>query len=265
MVKHPWGKIIGALLGFIVAGPLGAICGYFIGKSYERDDFNQDNVFSRLRESSYDNFLEYAEQAAFALGVIVLSAKMARADGTVRTEEIRAFKRVFNIDRSQEFAVSQIFNRARTSPDGFEPYAVRLAFIFRDRPLVLEGVLSGLFIIGAADGTLTERELNYLRQVASIFGFDDQAFARIAARAGVEIPGAVKPKSPAEEFYAVLGVAETCSNAEIKAAYRALIREHHPDKLIAQGVPPEFIAAATEQMKRINAAYDAVCKLRGIR
>ena len=58
---------------------------------------------------------------------------------------------------------------------------------------------------------------------------------------------------------------ETATAEEIKAAYRALIREHHPDKLMAQGMPPEFVATATEKMKRINVAYDTVCKMRGIK
>jgi DnaJ like chaperone protein len=138
--------------------------------------------------------------------------------------------------------------------------------MFRRRPEVLEQVLSGLFIIAAADSSgLSPAEMRFLERVAAIFGFSGMDYVRIAARSGVHIGGTQEKEKPRDQSYAILGIKETASVTEIKTAYRALIRKHHPDQLVAQGMAPEFIATATEKMKRINGAYDAVCKARGIK
>jgi len=214
----------------------------------------------------YRGFIGTTQQAAFTMGVIVLGAKMAKADGRVTRAEIDAFKRVFNVSSAQEYRVGKLFNKARMSASGFEPYAMQLAQIFKSNTIVLEEVLGGLFIIAASDDAgLRPAEIVFLKRVAGIFRIGDEDFARIAARAGVRLPGEIKPRSERLEAYEILSVTETTSAEEVKLAYRALIREHHPDKLMAQGMPPEFVATAEEKMKRINVAYDVVCKIKGIK
>jgi len=158
-----------------------------------------------------------------------------------------------------------LFDRARSSASGFEPYALSLARTFRDRPLILESILGSLFIIGAADGVLSPSEIDFLKRVCLIFGFTPEAFARIAAQSGVALPSSELPKDKMAEALTILGLPKTASTDEIKKAYRALIREHHPDKLIAQGAPKEYLDTATEKMKRINAAYSEICKAKGIK
>jgi len=256
------GKVVGGLLGLAFAGPLGAALGFIIGHAH--DNLPEDSVnFWQTMRSSNAGFGGNMQQAAFTMGVIVLGAKMAKADGRVTREEIEAFKRVFRVPESQADAVGRLFNQARRSADGFEPYAFQLAQIFRNRPEVLEEVLGGLIIIGAADsGGLSPAELRFLSRVAIIFGFNDTDFMRIAARAGIKLEGQEKPH---DESYAILGLRESASVEEIKKTYRVLIRTHHPDKLVAAGMPPEFVVTATEKMKRINVAYDRICKARGIK
>jgi DnaJ like chaperone protein len=262
-----WGKVLGAILGFALgAGPLGAVFGIIIGHIYDsRRESITINPWAHM-SAPYDDFAGSTQQAAFTIGVIVLGAKMAKADGRVTREEIEAFKRVFQVSPTHEEAVGKLFNQARRHAGGFEPYAFRLAQVFRHNPAVLEQVLGGLFIIAASDSSgLSPAEINFLRNVSVIFGFGPETFARIAARSGVQLPEAQKPRNPLDESYAILGVKSGATDDEVKTAYRALIREHHPDGLVAQGMPPEFIATATEKMKRINVAYDAVCKMRGIK
>jgi DnaJ like chaperone protein len=146
--------------------------------------------------------------------------------------------------------------------------------MFHNNPVLLEQILGGLFIIAAADNAgLSPAEINFLERVGVIFGFDHDNFARVAARAGVHLPGAGAGNGESasssfvyeEDHYTILGVSRDASFETIKSAYRALIREHHPDRLVAQGMPPEFVAAATEKMKRINGAYDAICKAKGMK
>lgn len=265
------GKLTGGLLGLIAGGPFGAALGFIIGHVYDNRRDLGWNPLSNLVDSTSD-FSGNVKQANFTIGVIVLGAKMAKADGRVTRAEIEAFKRVFQVSPAQEDKVGILFNRARTSAAGFEPYAFQLASSFKETPKVLEEILGGLFIIGAADNAgLSPAEIRFLKRVAVIFGFSSQDFARVAVRSGVSLSSDGKtdaPKAPrneTEESYEILGLRSDASAEVIKAAYRALIREHHPDLLMAQGMAPEFMATANEKMKRINVAYDVICKIKGIK
>ena len=258
------GKIIGGFLGLCFGGPWGAAIGMIIGHMH--DTKPQEAPDSASLWSTIGEFGRNTDQATFTMGVVVLGAKMAKTNGRVTRAEIEAFKRVFRISPSQEKAIAHLFDKARLSADGFEPYAFQLAQVFRRNKPVLEEILSGLFIIAAADYSgLSPAEVTFLKRVSFIFGFNGEDFFRIAARSGVRLAPQEKPIDPVSESCAILGVAETASGEEIKIAYRALIREHHPDKLMAQGMPPEFVATATEKMKRINVAYDLLGKIKGIK
>ncbi len=263
--NNNWNRFLGAFLGFLcLGGVFGAAVGYILVFLYEREDRRND-VWGNVNGDSLENVVSRQKHLTFMLGVIVLSAKMSRVDGTVSGTEIEAFKSVFNINPYAQDIVSRLFNQARATSEGFEPYARRLGEIFAGAPIVLEEILSGLFTIGASDAPLTPNEFAFLRKVSALFGFDAADFVRIAARSGIVLPEPEKPKHRPPEAFVILGLEETASDKEIKDTYRRLIREHHPDKLSARGVPEEFIVIATEKMKRINVAYDDICKIRGIK
>lgn len=242
-----WGKIIGGAAGFALGGPLGALLGVAAGH------FMYDNPReTALEESDGDP----TRQVGFTIAVIALGAKLAKADGVVTPAEIRAFRRVFRVPPEEEKNVARVFNLARRSVHGYEPYARQVAGMFRGNPAVLEELLGCLFHIAQADGSVHEEELAYLRNVANIFGFSDAQFARIREEAMG--PDKADP-------YTVLGVAHDASNDEVKAAWRKLVRENHPDKLIAQGMPEEFVEVANQKLATINAAWDRIASERGIR
>ena len=263
--KRYAGKIIGFVLGLILGGVWGAVIGLIIGHLHDRQQEQDPTTWKGLWGPGKPK--PTLEQTTFTMGVIILSAKMAKSDGRVTRAEIEAFKRVFHIRPDQENDIGDIFNRERLSAEGFEPAAFKLAQVFRTNPAVLEEILSGLFIIGAADTNgLTPAEVKFLKRVAFIFGFSVEDFGRIAARTGIKLPtGEKKPVNPQAEAFSILGITQKATAEEAKAAYRALIMKHHPDKLIAAGMPAEFVANATEKMKRINVAYDTVCKIKGIK
>jgi len=173
----------------------------------------------------------------------------------VTGSEIAAFRRLFKVRPSEERNVERVFNLARQDTAGYEAYAQQIARLFEARAAVLEDLLDALFAIAAADGHLHPSELEYLERVAAIFGFDAAAFACIKARHMGE-----DEASP----YAVLGVARDISDRELKRAYRALVRSSHPDKMIAEGVPEEFLRVATDRLATINAAYDKIRAERGL-
>ena len=245
-----WGKIIGGAAGLALGGPLGAILGTAAGHAVDRLTGAAASVAA---DGEGDG---NTKKVAFTIGVIVLGAKMAKADGVVTDAEVAAFRQVFRVPPDEQAHVTRVFNVARRDHRGFEPYARQIAKLFRDRPAVLEELLSCLFHIAKADGKVDEPELAFLRGVAKEFGLDDADFRRIRAE---EI-------GPEEgDPYDILGVRQSDPDDRIKAAYRRLIHENHPDRLIAQGMPQEFVDIANEKMATINAAYDRIRRERGLR
>jgi DnaJ like chaperone protein len=236
-----WGKFAGAAAGLAIGGPIGALVGGFAGHILVDRDYAKSSALSK--------------QMTFTIGVIALGAKMAKADGRVTADEIEAFKEVFVIPEDQADKVARIFNMARQDTAGYEVYAEQLAKLFKDDRETLRDVLDGLFHIAKADAVLHPAEERYLAGVARIFGFSDAEFQYIRARHVVE----TRPNA-----YQVLGVNPSVSDDELKAHYRKLVKEHHPDRLAARGVPAEFIATATKKIAAINEAYDEVRRRRSL-
>jgi|TARA_B110000263_G_scaffold250151_1_gene270910 DnaJ like chaperone protein len=239
-----WGKLIGGAAGFALGGPLGALLGAIAGHVYDSS--------KKITDETDDP----TKQIGFTIAVIALGAKLAKADGVVSEKEIRAFRQVFKVAPEETNNVARVFNLARRSVHGYEPYAKQVAGMFATNPYVLEKLLGCLFFIAKADGNVSDAEINYLQNVSIIFGFSEKDFSRI--RAENIGPDSLDP-------YTILGIPYGIDNNEIKSAYRKLIREHHPDTLIAQGMPEEFIEIANSKVAAINAAYDKVCNDRGIK
>ena len=239
-----WGKLIGGAAGFALGGPLGALLGAIAGHVYDSS------------KKTADETDDPTKQIGFTIAVIALGAKLAKADGVVSEKEIRAFRAVFKVAPEEVNNVAKVFNLARRSVEGYEPYAKQVAGMFANNPSVLEKLLGCLFFIAQADGNVSNAEIDYLRNVSKIFGFSEKDFSRIRA----ENIGA-----DSLDPYTILGISYDIDNNELKSAYRKLIREHHPDTLIAQGMPEEFIEIANNKVAAINAAYDKICTDRGIK
>lgn len=188
-------------------------------------------------------------QVAFSVALIALSAKMAKADGVVTAAEVGAFRGIFVVPAGQERHVAHLFDLAKRDVAGYDAYAARIAAIYAGDPEPLSDVLDGLFTIAKADGAVHEAEYAYLRSVAEIFGLSEEMFERLAARHVVGEEG---------DPYVILGVARGLALADYRARYRALVAESHPDRAIARGMPPEFIAIANERMAAINRAWQRI-------
>ncbi len=201
------------------------------------------------------------QRAAFTIAFVALAAKMAKADGVVAPIEIATFDRLHEVDPAQSDNVRRVFALAAQDTLGFEHYARQIARLLADEPRLLRDVFDALFHIAAADGILHPKEDAYLRSVADLFGISGSEFRAIRSAFVAADPRGRSTDDP----YEVLGATATVSDAELKARHRELVRDHHPDSLTARGVPPEFHAAASRKLAVINAAYDTILRLRGLK
>jgi len=238
-----WGKVIGAIAGFVLGkGPLGLLAGLAAGQWVDI-----------VLERRFPNREAKRRKDVFLTAVTCLSAKLAKVDGPVSREEVDAFKAQFRFRSEDKSAVARLFDQAKLDPSGFEPYARSLAENFAAEPFLLAELFGALFRIAAVDGGPNDAELRFLEAVAQIFGLSFQG--------AYEVPPRRQPQG--KDPYAVLNVSRTAAMSEIKAAWRRLSREHHPDNLIAKGVPEDYVALANQRMAEINAAYDRIRQERG--
>jgi DnaJ like chaperone protein len=231
-----WGKVSGAAAGLFVGGPVGAVVGAVVGHFFLDRDSDPG--------------------VTFTIAVVALAGKMARADGVVTDQEFQVFRQVFGVPVEEQGNVQRIFNLARQDIAGYEHYAGQIAQLFVGNPAMLEDILDGLFEIAKADGVLHPAEAVFLERVAEIFGFAPGEFRRI--RASHFAPELTDP-------YVILGLSYAADNDELNPTYRRLVRENHPDRLMARGVPPEFIKLATDKVAAINGAYEKIQLERGLK
>ncbi len=238
------GKIIGALVGFRFGLLPGAVIGLLLGHMVDRW-----LVRGGLRALS--GWAPWARrQQVFTECAIVLSAKLAKVDGPVTRAEVDAFKTEFKIRPEQMRAVGRLFDHAKKTADGYESYARRLGEAFSDAPVLLSGVFDALRRIALADGPIQPAETAFLSSVAAAFHL---AGAAASATAG----------NGEDDPYAVLGVSPSAATEDIKLAWRELVRQHHPNSLMAKGLPKDYVDLATRKMAAINAAWDRIRSERG--
>ncbi len=191
-------------------------------------------------------------RVAFSVAMIALSAKMAKADGVVTQDEIHAFQQIFAIPPKEVRNVARLYNLAKADVAGYEAYAARMAGLCGSGKAncgMLEDILDGLFHIAKADGVMHEREGMFLHHIAQIFKIDEAHYQRILAR-HLDLGDA--------DPYVILGIDRGAPFDEVRKHYRSLVVSNHPDKLMARGLPQEFIAIATTRLAAINAAYELI-------
>lgn len=192
--------------------------------------------------------------AAFTAAVVALSAKLSKSDGVALAIEEDAFRQVFDIAEPEMENIRRLFALAKQDVAGFEAYAAQAARMLEGEDDLKHDIFDGLLHVASADGVLHEAEDRYLSSVAELFGYSQSQYRALRSRFILD----------ADDPYQILGVAHTASNAELKAHYRRLVKENHPDTMRSHGVPPEFIKIAERKLAGINAAWDIVAKERGL-
>tara|TARA_B100000686_G_scaffold307489_1_gene347758 strand:+ start:678 stop:1403 length:726 start_codon:yes stop_codon:yes gene_type:complete len=236
-----WGSLIGGMIGFSLGGPFGMLLGSLIG-----------GKISRARTAG--GFRSFAQpQQIFALSLIVLSAKLSKADGQVSKEELIAVKDKLKIPENELDQVGKIFNKAKEESTGYQPYAKQIAEIYRGNINVLEEVINTLFYIAEADGHVSDNEVAMIEDIARIFGLND-----------FQINGIKESRKSSDKLnpYIVLESKPDDSIEIIRKRYLKLSKEHHPDLLMSKGVPQEVIEESKAKMRAVNSAWNQIQKLK---
>lgn len=213
-------------------------------------------ILSEARERTLGGLMDAIQErrarkdaAVFSIALIALSAKMAKADGVVTDDEVAAFQDFFVYPEEEASKVQMIWRLAQEDVSGFDLYAGQVRRLFKDEPTVLEDVLDCLFHVALADGVAHPNEMALLRVAAEAFALGPQTWRRIkAGHVGAD----------AEDPYVILGLPHDVSAADLRSTYLTLVKQNHPDTLVARGVPEQLVKIAEGRMAAINTAYEQI-------
>jgi len=241
-----FGKIMGGSVGFMLGGPIGALVGASLGHT----------LIDGKAESGRMTGQEQ-RQAVFFTAMFAMLGKMAKADGQVCENEInivRSFMRdKMRLDATaQQFAMG-VFNEAKDNRTPFEDYARQFGQTFQKEQQLRMMFYEMLFSIAMADGVLHPAEEKILRDAPSLLGLHGDIYNTVKRQFVNDL----------SHHYAMLELADGADMGEVKKAYRKLVSEYHPDKIISKGLPEDFIKFAEEKFREINEAYEAIKKAKG--
>lgn len=263
-----WCKILGGIIGFsfnsnlliFIGVAIGFLADYFRLNGFTRR-FNLGFIYRFWSKVNLIKlYLHSSEARKFALvqAMAALSAKVAKADGVVSENEIRTFKKMFELTYEQNSKIAAVFNDAKQTPDNYEKYARQLSLIAKDNLDLKENIIENLFKIATADGEAEKEQLDILKNVSYIIELSNGNFDVIYDR--------YKPRpasrSCLQDYYDILGISAAAGNDEIKARWKELIMIWHPDHAQAHGAKESEIEHYTLKMAEINNAYQHIMKSR---
>ncbi len=264
-----WGKVLGGTFGFIMGGPLGAVLGAALGHNF-------DKGLSGLADSSGQGAAgaQQRTQLAFFTATFSVMGRLAKADGQVTKDEIdfaRAVMEQMRFSEEQKRLAIELFSQGKQP--GFDLDGVLQQFRreCHRRHTLMQMFLEIQLQAAYADGELHPAERELLLHVFALLGFSQHEFDHLETMVRAAVSGGgyraqSEPRAPSlGEDYAVLDVPQSASDAEVKKAYRRLMSQHHPDKLVAKGLPEEMIKMANEKTQQIRKAYERIKASRGMR
>jgi DnaJ like chaperone protein len=255
-------KLIGVVAGYYFLGFWGALLGYLVGSFIDR---------VRVYGSGGVNPLQNAvRQAVFLETIFILMGKLAKADGHVSQEEVdhvEQFMQKLGMSAEHRLQAIALFKKGADPEFDISPTFARFNSVCGHTRNLKETLLVYLIVMALADGHFHPAEEALLTDIAGRLGYGPDAFKQLLEMVRNQSffgGGSVITAAVLDDAYRALGVGKDSTDAEVKRAYRKLMSQYHPDKLIGQGMPAEMIAMATEQAKEIQVAYDLIRKNRNL-
>lgn len=251
-----WGKVIGGGFGFMFGGPLGALAGMALGHQFDKG--------LNLAELEPGN--PERVQLAFFTATFSVMGYLAKADGQVSRSEIQMAENIMgqmNLNAEQRKAAIELFNHGKQDDFQLDEVLSQFRRECHRRTSLLQMFLEILIATAFADNALDAAEHNALKRIAADIGFSPQQLEQLIRMVGAQQSHGQAQSPSIDNAYAVLGVSRDVSDAELKKTYRRLMSQHHPDKLVAKGMPEEMIKLANEKTGEIKTAYEQIKQSRG--
>jgi len=253
-----WGKIIGGAFGFMLGGPLGALLGAALGHNFDKG-LKLSDEFGGMAYGDVERV-----QAAFFTATFSIMGHIAKADGKVTPAEIanaEAIMTRMNLDPEQRKAAINLFNEGKADDFPLQDVLVQFRKECHRRVNLMQMFLEVQISTAFSDQKLHPAEKEILYKIADVLGFSRGQLDHLFHLAG-GVASPTTEKAAIKEAYEVLGVEKNAPDAEIKKAYRRLMNQHHPDKLVSKGLPEEMIKLANEKTQQIKEAYELIKKSR---
>jgi DnaJ like chaperone protein len=261
------GKVLGGAFGFMLAGPLGALMGVAFGHQFDKGL----RGLSGAEAGGLGRGAPERVQMAFFTATFAIMGRIAKADGHVSPSEIALAENIMQqLGATGELkqVAKRLFNEGKQPGFDFHGVLVQLKREIGRRQTLARMFLEIQVLAAYADGSVHPAEAEILREVAAALGFSSAELAEIEALVrATQQAGArgARPATPSlAEDYATLGIAKSASDDEMKRAYRRLMSQHHPDKLVAKGLPEEMMKVAEEKTRQIRSAYERIRAARGL-
>ena len=253
--------MLGGTIGLVIGGPLGAIAGGAIGHhlfdkgGVQHGGGQWANQMGRGPTPGTSPVEE--RQAAFFLALFSILGKLAKADGQITREEgetVVSFLDQMGVQGKQRQFAIRVFNEAKDSPYSAEDFARQFAQLSRMQPDLRSSMLDMLFQVALADGKYHPKEEEMIAAIAAILGIGKAQLDAYHSRY----------VDTTDTAYAALGLSADADDETVRSTYRKLVHEYHPDRIISQGMPQEFVEYATQRFQEIQTAWDTIRKERNL-
>lgn len=261
-----WGKVVGGAFGFMLGGPLGALLGVALGSNFDR------GITGIMQDEVLGSGAAERVQTAFFTAAFSVMGYLAKADGKVTRDEIEMARTVMahmQLSEAQKQAAIELFNQGKQEDFPLDDVLDQFRKECHRRRNLIQMFIEILISVAMADGVMHKDERNALHHIGQHLGFSkaqfDQLIQMVQAQQHYAKTGGSQPKTTLKDAYAVLGVSKDASDTEVKKSYRRLMNQHHPDKLVAKGLPEEMMELAKEKTQEIRAAYEQIKEARGMK